>query len=221
MQEPRHPDSLRSVLLLSAFSLSLILTQSGCPQGAELENAEAWAGRFSTGATAGTGTGAMAGTGTGGSGGGSAGTGMTGPVLDFATVNCAASLLKPTSSSGIAAVDFLNVTCAKSFCHGPNFVVGVDLRPDSGFAARTLDIDAMHQGIPCEDDPTLECIPATCPAPGTAKLISSADATASWILKKVHNEHMECGGPMPDTKGLNADQDACLTEIVTKTSALK
>lgn len=212
MQKPRHPDSLRSVLLLSAFSLTLILTQSGCPQGAELENPDAWAGRFSTGATAGTGTGAT---------GGSAGTGMTGPVLDFATVNCAASLLKPTGSTGIASADFLNASCAKSFCHGANFVVGVDLRPDSGFAVRTLDVNAMHAGIPCPDDITMECIPASCPATGTAKLINSADATASWMLTKVHDGQGDCGERMPDTKGLNADQDACLTAIVNATAALK
>jgi hypothetical protein len=208
MQKPRHPDSLRSVLLLSAFSLSLILTQSGCPQGAELENPEAWAGRFSTSPT-------------GGSGGGTAGTGMMGPVLDFATVDCAASLLKPTGSTGIASADFMIATCGKSFCHGANFVVGLDLRPDSGFAARTLDVFATHAGIPCPDDITMECIPATCPAPNTVKIIDSTDPTASWILKKVHKEQGECGDPMPDVNGLSGDKEACMTNIVNAAAALK
>jgi len=198
-----RPDQLRSVLLLSTFSLALILTQSGCPQGAELENPAAWAGRFGGGAAPSSG-----------------GSGMTGPVLDFSTITCAASLDKTTTADP-PSVDFLNATCAKNFCHGPNFVVGLDLRPDAGFAQRLLDAPAMHGGIPCDDDVTMECVPAACPPAGSVKIIDSMDPTASWIFTKVNDVAMTCGGRMPDTRGLNADQTACLTEIVNATAALK
>jgi hypothetical protein len=202
-------DQLRSALFLGAFSVALILTQSGCPQGAELENADAWAGRFGTG---GTGAGATGPTG---------GSGMTGPVLDFATVVCPPALDNATTADP-ASVDFLNSTCAKNFCHGKNFVVGLDLRPDSGFASRLLDVSALYGGIPCPDDITMECIPAGCPTAGTAKLIDSGDATASWILKKSKNQQGDCGDFMPTgTTMLSADQDACITAIVTAASALK
>ena len=102
-------------------------------------------------------------------------------MLDFAAISCAASLDKPGTPES-AAADFLNTSCAKSFCHGRNFVVGRDLRPDSGFATRTLDVPSKREGIPCEDDITTECIPASCPAPGTAKLIDSVDPMSSWLL---------------------------------------
>jgi len=194
MHPPRQPAPLHSVLLLSGISLALILTQSGCPQGAELENPEAWAARIGSG-----GTGAMG-------------------ALDFTKIECSATL---SGATGVPAADFLNTTCAKNFCHGKNFVVGLDLRPDSGFATRTLDVNAMHGGIPCPDDITEECVPASCPAPGTAKIINSADPTTSWILTKVHNGQSDCGGQMPDTAGLNADKDACIIAIVNATAALK
>lgn len=213
-------DKLRSALLLSAFSVSLILTQSGCPQGAELENQDAWAGRFGagtgSGATGGTaptaGTGNAAGTATGGAG--------TGGGLDFSKISCPAALDNANTAEP-AAADFLNSTCAKRFCHGKDFVVGLDLRPDSGFVMRTVDVIATHAGIPCPDDVTMECIPDTCPPAGTTKIIDSGNPTASWILTKAHGMQMDCGDPMPDSNATTGDKDTCLTAIVNAAAAAK
>jgi hypothetical protein len=157
---------------------------------------------------------------------GAAGTGGTqivdpnGPAVDFSTIDCSDTFTRPRTMDSPAAA-FLNTACAKSFCHGPNFVVGLDLRPDTGFAQRTLDVPAKHGGIPCPDDITVECIPESCPAPGTVKLIDSEDPMASWILTTAHNTTRGCGERMPDTQGLTADEDACLVEIVKATAALK
>lgn len=206
-------EKFRSALLLSAFSLGLVLTQSGCPEGAELENQDAWAGRFgaagttSTGATGGSAMGGTAGSGT--AGGGMAGTGTAGPVLDFTTVMC------PT---GLDPTSFLTSTCAKNFCHGNHFVAGLDLRPDSGFAARLLDVAATHGDITCAD--LSVCVPPGCPPAGMVKLVDSSNPTASWILAKAHDMQGECGDRMPST-ALSSDQDTCLTAIVNATAALK
>ena len=69
--------SVRSSWVLSGIGLALVLTQSGCPGGADLENPQAWSNRIGTenGATAGSG-----------------GMSPSGPVLDFSTVACASSL---------------------------------------------------------------------------------------------------------------------------------
>lgn len=158
-----------------------------------------------------------------GSTGNTGGTSTSPParVLDFSTVNCDPSLLKRTGSSGVAAVDFLNTSCAKSFCHGKSFVVGLDLNPNTGFAERTLDVAASHGGISCPDDITKECIPAGCPPAGTVKLIDSADPTASWILTKAHGGQGDCGDRDPVGASLTSQEDACLIAIVNATAALK
>ena len=176
------------MLLLGAFSLALILTQSGCPQGAELESRDKWSERIASG-----------------------GSSTTGPVLDFSTIQC----------TGTTPQAFLTSRCARNFCHGKTFSANLNLVPDDGFATRTLDVLATHGSILCEGDVLHDCVPEACPPMGTVKLIDSTDPTASWILTKVHGGQAGCGGPMPDANGLNADKDACITEIVNAVAALK
>ena len=207
---PMHPrpDASRAGLLFGGLALALVL--SGCPQGADLENPDAWAGRF----------------GTAGTGMGSGGTTTGGPVLDWNTAVCDVSFDK-TATTQPASADFMAATCAKSFCHGPNFVAGLDLRTDNGFAGRIKDVQAMHGGIPCLDDITKNCVPAICPPIGMAKLVDSADPASSWMIAKATQSPMVgglegCGDNMPPSSGLTTDlQKQCLMNIVNAVAALK
>jgi len=206
---PKHPrpDASRAGLLFGGLTLALVL--SGCPQGAELENPDAWAGRFGTAGT---------GMGTGGT--------ATGPVLDWATAVCDPSL-DNTATAVPASADFMTKTCAKSFCHGPNFVAGLDLRTDDGFAKRIKDVQAMHGSIPCTDDVTKNCIPASCPPAGMAKLVDSQNPSMSWMIAKATQSSMVggtdgCGDNMPPSTGLTVDlQKQCLINVVNAVAALK
>jgi len=195
-------ESWRSPLLLGALGLTLALTQSGCPDGAELENPAAWAGRF------GTLSGPIAGTG---------GT-PSGPVLDFTTVACAASLDK-ASTPEPASADFLNVRCGT--CHGKTLqIAGLDLRPDAGFAQRTRNVPATFGDILCDGSVTETCIPDTCPP--SANLIDSINPAASWILLKSLGTQGVCGESMPQAKpALVGDDAACMTNIVNAVAALQ
>jgi len=199
---------------IASIGPALLLAHAGCA-GRSVSH-----GDDSGGATGGSSSGVV-----GGAVSNRAGTGGTGsvdpkgPMSDFTTIDCSETFTRPNSMDSHAAA-FLTTTCAKSFCHGPNFVVGLDLRPDQGFAQRLLDVPAKHGGIPCPDDVTMECIPESCPAPGTVKLIDSQDPMASWILATAHGTN-GCGDLMPDQMGLTPDEDACLTAIVMATAALK
>jgi len=197
--------SVRSSWVLSGIGLALVLTQSGCPGGADLENPQAWSNRIGTenGATAGSG-----------------GMSPSGPVLDFSTVACASSLLRTTNSSGIASVDFLNVTCATPFCHGTTPSAGLDLHPDSGFAARTRGVAATFGAILCPGDVLNECVPDSCPT--GAELVATADPASSWLLLKSLGMQNGCGTSMPQGKpALSGDAAACMTSIVEAVAALK
>jgi hypothetical protein len=208
-----RPDASRAGLLFGGLALALVL--SGCPDGADLENPDAWAGRFGT---AGTGV-AM---------GGSAGTGGMPPgvVLNWTTVTCDASF-DMTSTTLPASADFMTKTCARQFCHGQGFVAGLDLRTDDGFAKRVKDVQATHGDISCADDPTKICVPASCPPKDTVKLVDSQDPTMSWIMTKAIGGPGVggadgCGDPMPSPSGLTTDlQKQCLMNIVTAVAALK
>jgi hypothetical protein len=205
-----RPDASRAGLLFGGLTFALVL--SGCPEGADLENPDAWAGRFST---AGTGT----------SMGGTGGT-PPGVVLDWTTVTCDPTF-DVTSNTQPAAADFISTTCAKAFCHGKSFVAGLDLRIDDGFAMRIKDIKATHGSIACKDDVTQVCVPASCPPTGMVKLVDSQDPTMSWMIAKATGGPMVggadgCGDPMPPTSGLTTDlQKQCLTNVVNAVAALK
>lgn len=194
--------SWRSRLPLGVLGLALAVTQSGCPYGAELENPDAWAGRFGTGGSTVAGTGGT----------------PSGPVLDFTTVMCAASLDKATTPEP-ASADFLNARCGS--CHGKSLkLAGLDLRPDAGFAQRTRNVGATFGDILCDGSITEECIPETCP-PG-ANLIDSVNPASSWILMKSLDTQGDCGESMPQAKpALVGDDAACMTNIVNAVAALQ
>jgi len=116
-------------------------------------------------------------------------------------------------------------SCAKSFCHGANFVAGLDLRTDAAFAMRLLDTPATFSGIPCQDDVTKECVPATCPT--GALLVDSANPDASWMLTKLGTNHDPsvggtdgCGDLMPPSSGVTNADYPCYLAIINAIAAL-
>src|SRR4051794_12780277 len=121
MHRPSRSHSLPSALLFLGIGISLVVTQTGCPGGAELENPDAWAGRFggnSGGAPPATG-GTGGGTTGGGTTGGTGGTGNTNWVLDLTTIAC---------DNGQNADQVIKADCAKSGCHkGSLASAGLDL----------------------------------------------------------------------------------------------
>lgn len=217
MERPSRPLTLRSALLFFGLGISLIVTQSGCPGGAELENEAAWAGRFgnNTGgapaATGGTGTG---GTATGGTG--TAGSGMqTNWVLDLNTVTCPGGLNAQTVIVG---------DCAKGGCHkGAAASAKLNLEP-ANIAKNTKDVAAQYLEIQCSapTEPYVECIPATCPPAGSAMLVDSNNPDQSWMLKKVHDTTNDCGDVMPFQAAYTTDDKlGCIDAIVRAIAALK
>jgi hypothetical protein len=147
------------------------------------------------------------------------------PVLDWATVGCSASL-DDANTTLPASADFMNKRCAKTFCHGSKFVASLDLRPDSGFAKRTKDVISKHESIPCLDDVTRDCVPSSCPPPGSVTLIDSSDPASSWMLATANQDPRVggtygCGDNMPPTSGLATTNDReCLAAIVNAVAAL-
>lgn len=222
MERPSRPLTLRSALLFLGLGISLIVTQSGCPGGAELEDADAWAGRLgnNTGgapaATGGTGTGGMATGGTATGGMATGGSGMqTNWVLDLNTVVC------PNSLSATTVLG----DCAKTGCHkGSLKSAGLDLTPAT-IANNTKDKPATHSEIQCSapGDPYMECIPTTCPAPGTALLVNSQNPDDSWMMKKIHGQANGCGITMPDDNYATSSPDrlACIEGVIRAIAALK
>jgi len=209
-----RPTTVPSALLFLGLGISLIVTQSGCPGGAELENADAWAGRF--GNNTGGAPVATGGTGTGGSTTGGTGSMPTNWVLDFATVTC---------PGGLDAASLITTDCAKGGCHKGTLAAGdLDLSV-ANIANNTKNVAAAHAGIQCSlpTEPYMECVPATCPAPGSALLVNSAAPDESWMLKKIHGMHNDCGDTMPDETYATATPDkvACVEAVVRAIAALK
>lgn len=130
------------------------------------------------------------------------------PVLDFATVDCG------TTDAAKLFAD----TCAKSFCHGKNFVADLDLRTDAGLAARLLDVPAKFESIPCVDDVTQNCIPDTCPT--GALLVDSANPDRSWMLSKLGVATSACGDLMPPSNGPTTADYPCFVAIINAIAAL-
>jgi hypothetical protein len=196
---------LPSVLLLGAACFSLVLTQTGCPGGADLENPDQWADHFGAGGTGGTGAGGTPG----------------GPVLDFSTVDCGGLNITDPKTGVLAH-------CATAGCHKGAALAGVsnlDLTPNDGFAARLKDQPAVHGSLSCPtpDDPFATCTtpPAQCPT--DAKLVNSSAPESSWLSAKIHDMANDCGDmmPPPGYKALTADELTCMDNIIKAVAALK
>ncbi|HEX5101085.1 MAG TPA: hypothetical protein VFV94_16355, partial [Polyangiaceae bacterium] len=112
----------------------------------------------------------------------------------------------------------LNSKCATTGCHGNSFVAGLDLRPNEGFASRIKDKPATFGAIACEGSLTETCIPDSCPT--GALLVDSVAPASSWMLQKLSAPN-GCGVTMPYTKTVNADELACLTQIIDAVAALQ
>lgn len=122
---------------------------------------------------------------------------------------------------GCDYVTVLNQSCSRSACHNDRSAVsGLDLTPTplEGLVGRLKDIPAGHREIDCSPGgPFVECVPATCPAPGSALLVDSANPDDSWILKKLTGTHDDCGLPMPVAPGdqhFDASGMACIEKLV-------
>jgi hypothetical protein len=212
MHRPSRSSSLPSVLLFLGIGISLVVTQTGCPGGAELENPDAWAGRF--GGNSGGAPPATGGTTTGGgTTGGTGGTGTTNWVIDLTTIPC---------NNGQNADQVIKADCAKGGCHkGALAAASLDLSQNQ--AKNTKDVPATHEGIQCSatGEPYMECVPTTCPT--GARLVNSANPDDSWVLKKIHGTANGCGDTMPDDAyaAANADKVACIDAAFRAIAALK
>jgi len=131
-----------------------------------------------------------------------------GPVLDFSTVNCGSTDPEELFAS----------TCAKSFCHGKEYVAGLDLRTDPGLASRLLDMPAHFGYIPCPDDSDQTCVPETCPT--SALLVDSLNPEASWMLAKLSSATNGCGELMPTSNGAKTADYPCYVAIINAIAAL-
>jgi hypothetical protein len=207
---------LKSFLEIGALGVALVFTQTGCPGGADLEQPDSYAGRFSTGGTgsggtgaggtapiAGTGTGATAGSGTAGSG--TAGTGSGG--FDITTFTC-------TGADPVAIFK----KCASIGCHNTaSMQSGLVLTPDVNLGMRVKDVPAKHGGIDCAADgqPFMECTTPPAGCPSGALLVNSADWQSSWIVGKVRGANNgTCGLEMPYTYTLATQDEACVEAVV-------
>lgn len=135
------------------------------------------------------------------------------PVLDFSTVNC----------GNTDPEELFTNTCAKTFCHGTNFVAGLDLRSDAGLAARLLDVPATFGGIGCYDSATELCVPDSCPS--GVLLVDSANPDQSWMLTKLTDNPIlggtdGCGEPMPIVSGVRTADYPCFRAIIESIAAL-
>ena len=205
MQRTPRSFHLRSLAQLGAVGLALVVTQTGCPGGADLEHPEAWPDRFGAGAGGATGIGGSAqGGGTGGST--TAGTGNA-PPFDITTVVCGA---------GLSAKTVMTMKCATVGCHNSNLPqAGLVLVPDSGLAGRLKDQPATYADIQCSPPGAayVACVPTSCPMPAP-KIVDSATLDSSWMLRKLRNTQSDCGASMPDGDTLTTDEEACVEAVI-------
>lgn len=189
-------------------TVALACLALGCPQAADLENANSFptpgyqVGGSTTGgsATAGSTTGgtAAAGTAAGGSAAGTASTGCELPCVTtaFATaglLHCTTCHSKTTMNNGLQSA-------------------GLDLESPN-VTARLKNVPAKHTDIMAEDGKTVMC-------PSGDKLIDTTTPANSWLLKKIHGTQdssatTQCGTSMPQGTTLPADSLTCLDTYVT------
>lgn len=156
--------------------------------------------------------------GEGGAGGrvGSGGSATAGTGSPAGNAGSAGSL-----SVGCDYVPALSRSCAIAGCHNSRLLVaGLDLTPNppENLIARLKDKPAGHADIDCGDGRNfVPCVPATCPPPGTALLVDSANPDDSWILRKLNGTHDDCGNQMPMAPGdrdFDAATKACVEDLV-------
>ena len=214
---PRRVD-LRWLPLATIGFYSLV-SLTGCPGGADLEDPGkygpvfAGSGNATTGGTGGAGgTGGSAGTGGSSATGGSAGAGMAG-----------GSACNGTLTVGCDYATDLNGDCANSSgCHKGAGATGLNLVPDAGLACRLKDVTATHSGLFCGTDfHTCTSAELATQCPGTDKFVDSSDWTKSWILQKVTGMQGTCGDPMPSPPSYDATKEACLEQLVQAIAGLK
>jgi hypothetical protein len=194
-------------LPLAALGVSFLLTLSGCPQGAELEDPAKYGltgGNSSMNGSGGSTGGSSAGT--GGTTGGSAGTGAT------LTVDCGTDTYQ----------NVLTTNCATPGCHKGSSLAPpasmLNLVPDSGLVSRIKDVKAVHGDIYMPPDFSTVYVPASCDM--NALLVNSANPSASWILAKINGTQNDCGIQMPSAGGPPAAVTMCIQNLVAAVAAL-
>lgn len=110
--------------------------------------------------------------------------------------------------------------CTVAGCHGAFYPEsGMNLTPDDGLVGRLKDAPAKHEDIVCDAAGDI-CTPATCPPPGQALLVDSADYTQSWILKKIGPADPMCGDQMPGGAYKTSNDMACIQALVQAIASL-
>jgi hypothetical protein len=103
--------------------------------------------------------------------------------------------------------------CAGNGCHsaGGSLELGGDLDLTSpNVGSRLINANATHAGVDMNGGGV------TCPP---AKLIDTANPTASWLLVKINSAQGSCGSPMPLTGNLSNTQKACITQYIMDVAA--
>ncbi len=101
-------------------------------------------------------------------------------------------------------------SCAGNGCHNPGggpigLGGGLDLTSPM-VGSRLINVDATHAGVDMDGGVVM------CP---TAKLIDTANPTASWLLVKISGTVPgSCGSAMPQVGTLSSTQKACITSYV-------
>lgn len=198
----------------------LALAALGCPQGADLENANSYpapgysiGGSTTTAGTATTaGTTTTAGTATGGTATGGTATGGTATGGTSTGSACEVACVKAVFTGTIASC---------KLCHSktpaPDGLQssGLDLESPN-VTSRLADIPAKHMDIvpdPQSSKPTVMC-------PTGDKLIDLTTPANSWLLKKIHGMQDQsattmCGTQMPQPPTtLKADEITCMETYV-------
>jgi hypothetical protein len=220
---------------IASLAIACSLGVSGCSSsttpdgtggsGATTGGTSATGGTSGSGSAAGTGgTGPAAGAGGTSPTGGIGGTSPTGGASTGGSAGAgsagAPTLVVDCGSTTYGAV--LAANCSMIGCHrGPVPASGLNLLPDSGLVGRLKDVPAQHGDIFCADiNNYCTTPPATCPAPGTALLVDSADYTKSWILTKLDTADPMCGDQMPGSPFQNAGDLTCIQNMVQAIAAL-
>jgi hypothetical protein len=158
-------------------------------------------GTGAVGGGAGTGAGGMATASGGMASGGMASGGM-------ASGGTAPITTGPLPNVGCDYQIIISKSCSIAGCHRQlEQAGGLNLAVDDGFRSRLVDVPTKHIQIDCDPGAGyVECVPppATCPPPGTAKLVNRAAPAESWVLKKLDGGY-SCGDAMPFAPGDSPD----------------
>lgn len=123
-------------------------------------------------------------------------------------------------------------SCTTLGCHAATYpAAGLNLVPDANLVARLKDVPARHEDISCTGpaDPSCTCnsssftcspAPSSCPAPGSALLVDSANYSQSWIITKLEQTDPGCGIQMPDGAYRAPGDKSCIEQLVQAIAAL-